>query len=132
MYALSTVRCEDRCTGRKRFFEKFLNSRRNDMNTRKYWDFAKVSMFVAGIILFSGTVWAQDAGDRLDNRGDRIEERLDNKGDRIDQRLDNKGDRIDGRLDQRGDRIDGRLDRASDRAADAGRDGLSDRTVVIV
>ena len=40
-----------------------------------------------------------------EDRGDRIDERLDNKDERINERLDNKGDRIEDRLDRKGDRV---------------------------
>jgi hypothetical protein len=68
---------------------------------------------------------------RLDRRGERIDDRLDarsnraaalgfthraqrldRRGDRIENRLDRRGDRIENRLDRRGDRIENRLDRA--------------------
>jgi hypothetical protein len=58
-----------------------------------------------------------DVEDRLDRRGDRIDQRLDRKGDRIDSRLDRRGDRADNRLDRRGDRIDRKLDRRGQRRA---------------
>jgi len=56
-------------------------------------------------------------GDRLDARGDRIEQRLDNRGDRREEKLDNKGDRVNDRLDRKGDRINDRLDRRGERAS---------------
>ncbi len=40
---------------------------------------------------------------RLDRKGDRIEE----KGERVDERLDRRGARIDERLDRRGERVGG-------------------------
>ncbi len=57
------------------------------MNTGNAWDIAKITLFVAGIAIFSGTVWADEANpaaDRIDARGDRIEDRLDDRGDHID------------------------------------------------
>ena len=45
---------------------------------------------------------ANNVGDRLDHKGDRIERRLDRRGDRIENHLDNRGDRIENRLDRRG------------------------------
>ena len=103
------------------------------MKNRKVWDMAVIPLFLIGIVLFSTSVLADQGDrieDRLDKRGDHIEDRLDNKGDRINDRLDEKGDRINDRLDERGDQIDARLDRASDRAADAGKDRLSERLVI--
>ncbi len=68
------------------------------MNTGKFWDYIKVTVFVLLVGLFGGTVWADEAGMRL--------ERLDNRGDRVDRRLDNRGSRIDRRLGQRARRVD--------------------------
>jgi hypothetical protein len=61
--------------------------------------------------------------ERLDRRGDRIEDRLDNRAAIADanghplraDRLERRGNRIDNRLDRRGDRIDRRFDRRGDR-----------------
>ena len=79
------------------------------MKTGNVWDIAKITLFVAGLAVFSSSVWADavaTVADRIDQRGDTIEDRLDDKGDRIDRRLDRRGDRIDDRLDNKGDRID--------------------------
>ena len=76
------------------------------MNTWNVMDAIKGGLILAGILLISGTVMADETdviADRLDDRGDRIEERLDRRGDRIDHRLDKRGDRIDDRLDNKGD-----------------------------
>ena len=90
------------------------------MKTVNAWNSAKVLMIVASAALFSGAVLADettDAGDRIDQRGDRIEDRLDDRGDRMDDRLDNRGDRINDRLDDNGDRSNDRLDRRADRGS---------------
>ena len=46
-----------------------------------------------GLLVLGGQAFADDAadhGNRLDRRGDRVEQRLDRKGDRIEGRLDAK------------------------------------------
>ena len=48
-----------------------------------------------GLLACTTQVWAQDAGERADRRGDRIERRLDQRGDRAENRLDRRGDRVD-------------------------------------
>ena len=52
------------------------------MNTGKFWDYIKVTVFVLLVGLFGSTVWADEAGMRLESR--------DNRGDRVDRRLDNR------------------------------------------
>ena len=68
------------------------------MNTWNVMDAVKGGLILAGILLITSTVMADESdviADRLDDRGDRVEERLDRSGDRIDHRLDKRGDRID-------------------------------------
>ena len=48
------------------------------------------------------------------------------RGNRIDERLDIKDERIDERLDNRGDRIEDRFDARAERASDAGKDKLAE------
>jgi hypothetical protein len=83
------------------------NSRSGDMNTWNVMDAVKGGLILAGILLITSTVMADETdviADRLDNRGDRVDRRLDKKGDRIDRRLDRKGERGAQRHDNRGQR----------------------------
>jgi exonuclease VII large subunit len=69
----------------------------------------KSALIIAGALLALSTsayaeITTSPAANRLDKRGDRIEQRLDNRGDRIENRLDNRGDRKENRMDNRADK----------------------------
>ncbi|HEY0916454.1 MAG TPA: hypothetical protein VGE22_16395, partial [Solimonas sp.] len=55
-----------------------------------------------------------------------VNDRLDAKGERIEERLDRRGDRINDRLDAKGERIEDRMDRQADRAAAHGNDARAE------
>jgi len=86
----------------------------------------KTKLFAAAaltLFFWLGNAFAQDWGDRYENRLDNRSERaaangheqrarhLDRQGDRIENRLDRRGDRIDNRLDRKGQRVNRRADR---------------------
>ncbi len=105
----------------------------------------KVQLITAGLLtlLVAVPALAEEAGashpehtrNRLEHRGDRIDQRLNQRGENIDHRLDQRaqlteanghearaqpldkrGDRVENRLDKRGDRAERRLDRRGARA----------------
>ncbi len=74
-----------------------------NFSRRFYFCFAVAVGLAVGI---SAAAHAEDTSareQRLDRKGDRIEE----KGKRVDERLDRRGARIDERLDRRGERVGG-------------------------
>jgi len=70
------------------------------------------AMLGAALLIVALPAAAQNGGMATDGFG--RAERLDARGDRIEERRDVRGDRAEDRLDRRGDRIDERLDRFPD------------------
>ena len=63
------------------------------MNTWNVWDATKLGLLIAGLLVVSNAVMADETdglADYVDARGDRINRRMDRKGDRVDQRQDKR------------------------------------------